>query len=318
MNYVLVKQEKSVGISLLLTLLFGPLGLFYSTVKGGLIMTFLYPVFIGLSVFVLIGGAAFDNPELILGSFAVIIIALIFYTAICLVWSVTAVNHYNEKIRAEIRRQNQQAKITSQSPSNHLKKCEYCAEPIQKEAKICRYCNREQSVPTAADLNLEEENKVIAASKNSYNSSSKNSIVQQNINLKQQQRKKELQTTLIAFSVVLFLAILISVIWKYDWLSLHSNASNQDKITTVHGEYPFTGTKLISSKDLKLYSKSELKLMRNEIFARHGFVFKHGGELDNYFRGQNWYHANPNYSNDSLNLYEKANIHIIVEEEKKR
>jgi hypothetical protein len=39
-NYHVVKSTKSVGIGILLTLLLGPIGLFYSTVWGGIIMTF--------------------------------------------------------------------------------------------------------------------------------------------------------------------------------------------------------------------------------------------------------------------------------------
>lgn len=35
---VVVRETKSVGVSLLFTLLFGPLGMFYSTVSGALIM----------------------------------------------------------------------------------------------------------------------------------------------------------------------------------------------------------------------------------------------------------------------------------------
>lgn len=35
---VVVQQSKSVGVALLLTLLFGPLGMLYSTVSGALIM----------------------------------------------------------------------------------------------------------------------------------------------------------------------------------------------------------------------------------------------------------------------------------------
>lgn len=47
-------QQKSVGVAFLLTFFFGALGLFYSTVVGGLIMTFLMALFLVLG-FVTLG-----------------------------------------------------------------------------------------------------------------------------------------------------------------------------------------------------------------------------------------------------------------------
>ena len=40
-NYTIARQPKSIGISILLTFFLGPIGLFYSTIVGGLIMTLL-------------------------------------------------------------------------------------------------------------------------------------------------------------------------------------------------------------------------------------------------------------------------------------
>ncbi len=56
-QYVVVKPVKSMGISILLSLLFGPIGLFYSTIIGGIIMSLLSLIIgvltMGLGVFVL-------------------------------------------------------------------------------------------------------------------------------------------------------------------------------------------------------------------------------------------------------------------------
>lgn len=40
-TYVVVNAPKSVAIAIILTFLFGPLGLLYSSIKGGIIMLFL-------------------------------------------------------------------------------------------------------------------------------------------------------------------------------------------------------------------------------------------------------------------------------------
>jgi hypothetical protein len=51
---VMVSQQKSVGVALLLTFFFGPLGMFYSTVPGAIIMlivSFVLAIFtLGLSI----------------------------------------------------------------------------------------------------------------------------------------------------------------------------------------------------------------------------------------------------------------------------
>jgi len=36
-------------------------------------------------------------------------------------------------------------------------------------------------------------------------------------------------------------------------------------------------------------TREELKIMRNSIFARYGLIFQPGGEMEQYFRGKDWY-----------------------------
>ncbi|MBR5180139.1 MAG: YARHG domain-containing protein [Lachnospiraceae bacterium] len=60
-------------------------------------------------------------------------------------------------------------------------------------------------------------------------------------------------------------------------------------------------------------SKEECRLARNEIYARHGRLFK-DASLTNYFESQNWYfgYIQPeNFNDDILNEYERYNIDFI-------
>ena len=58
----------------------------------------------------------------------------------------------------------------------------------------------------------------------------------------------------------------------------------------------------------------DLRVLRNEIYARHGRVFK-DVELQKYFESQPWYKANPDFKDDQLNEIEAANLVKIKEAE---
>lgn len=67
----------------------------------------------------------------------------------------------------------------------------------------------------------------------------------------------------------------------------------------------------LSDSDLRGLSKSQLRILRNTIYARHGRKFK-SKDLQNYFNGFSWY--NPLYdeiSPNSLSDIETHNIQLI-------
>jgi hypothetical protein len=61
---------------------------------------------------------------------------------------------------------------------------------------------------------------------------------------------------------------------------------------------------------LKNMSQSELKKMRNTIFAQYGRTFK-SPELQQYFNEQWWYEPNTNYSDSLLSKEDKAALKIL-------
>ena len=77
---------------------------------------------------------------------------------------------------------------------------------------------------------------------------------------------------------------------------------------------PDSSTKYLSNADLQGLSWEELCLARNEIFARHGRIFK-TPEIAQYFSEKSWYEGTiaPERFNDSvLSAIEKANVQLIV------
>lgn len=74
--------------------------------------------------------------------------------------------------------------------------------------------------------------------------------------------------------------------------------------------YDWLSSRYASYNDLAGKSKSELRIMRNYIYARHGYKFK-SKDLQQYFSRYSWYY--PRYSDvsGSLNRIEKENISYI-------
>lgn len=73
---VVMTTTKSVGVAIILTVLFGPLGMFYSTVWGGIIMSIL-TLIVGI---VTVG------------------LGLIVIWPIVVIWGAVAANSYNKKL----------------------------------------------------------------------------------------------------------------------------------------------------------------------------------------------------------------------------
>ncbi|PYS31544.1 MAG: hypothetical protein DMF75_14400, partial [Acidobacteria bacterium] len=60
----------------------------------------------------------------------------------------------------------------------------------------------------------------------------------------------------------------------------------------------------------------DVRKMHDEIYARHGKVFKDPW-TQKYFASFDWYKANPNYSDAALSEIEKGNVAVIAAYEKK-
>lgn len=83
----------------------------------------------------------------------------------------------------------------------------------------------------------------------------------------------------------------------------------------LKGKYPEGSTRLLTSADLENKSLNELKIMRNEIFARHGYIFK-TDDMKKYFSSQAWYTPKHSDVSNLLNKIEIENVNIIKNHER--
>ncbi|MBR4731110.1 MAG: YARHG domain-containing protein [Prevotella sp.] len=71
---------------------------------------------------------------------------------------------------------------------------------------------------------------------------------------------------------------------------------------------------LLNTTYLARFSKPDLRLMRNEILARHGWKFQ-SKDLQDYFGKQSWYHPVADNNTIKLSIIEQTNVQLIKSEE---
>jgi hypothetical protein len=81
------------------------------------------------------------------------------------------------------------------------------------------------------------------------------------------------------------------------------------------GKYALASCDLLQDDDLKHIPPKELRIIRNEIFARYGYKFKDPG-LQMYFGKQDWYRPLFDNVEEYLTPVEKENVKFIIEKEK--
>lgn len=99
-----------------------------------------------------------------------------------------------------------------------------------------------------------------------------------------------------------------------------SNSSNSSSSSGKTSGYIISGSnsRYLTSSDLSSLSSWELKLARNEIYARHGRRFN-DSDIQAYFDSKDWYSGTispENFSDSVLNEYESSNAIYIKQYEK--
>jgi hypothetical protein len=84
-QYVVMRSPKSLGIGLILTFFFGPIGLFYATISGAIIMLIIDAIFAVIG-FLTLGYSLIVTAPLV--------------NLVCMVWAYVRISSYNKALMA--------------------------------------------------------------------------------------------------------------------------------------------------------------------------------------------------------------------------
>lgn len=76
------------------------------------------------------------------------------------------------------------------------------------------------------------------------------------------------------------------------------------------GDYPQSSTRLLTQEDVENMRKEELRIMRNEIYARHGYSFRLE-DMRQHFGGKEWYMPMSSDVSTALTKTEEKNAELI-------
>ena len=105
----------------------------------------------------------------------------------------------------------------------------------------------------------------------------------------------------------------LSTIERKNMQSIASAQKTQRKLALAPGDMELFENRLITENMLKGLSLHELRLLRNEVYARHGRQFR-APWLQQYFWSQPWYEQNEEFR-DELTGSDKQNVETIVKYE---
>ena len=109
---------------------------------------------------------------------------------------------------------------------------------------------------------------------------------------------------------------LLSAIEQKNLATISLAQKRSRKVALAPGDMELFENRLISPQMLHGLSLYELRLLRNEIYARHGRSFQ-APWLAQYFFSQPWYQPDDNFKDEQVTGSEKTNVETIVAYEKK-
>ena len=108
----------------------------------------------------------------------------------------------------------------------------------------------------------------------------------------------------------------LSVIERKNFQILSDAQKKQRNVALLPGDMQFFKDRAVTEQMLHGLSLHELRLLRNEVYARHGRMFK-AEWLQQYFFFQPWYTPDENFKDEQLSGNDKLNVETIVKYENK-
>ena len=108
----------------------------------------------------------------------------------------------------------------------------------------------------------------------------------------------------------------LSAIEQKNLQILSDAQKKQRNVALLPGDMEFFENRLVTDQMLRGLSLHELRLLRNEVYARHGRMFK-AEWLQQYFFQQPWYAPDENFKDEELSVNDKLNVETIVKYENK-
>lgn len=106
----------------------------------------------------------------------------------------------------------------------------------------------------------------------------------------------------------------LTVLERKNLQTIATAQSKQRHLAISPGDMELFENKLITERMLKGLSLHELRLLRNEIYARHGRSFR-APWLQQYFWSQPWYEQKEDFSDEQVSGTDKLNVETIVKYE---
>ena len=104
---------------------------------------------------------------------------------------------------------------------------------------------------------------------------------------------------------------MLSTLEEKNLLTIEAAQKKSRKLALAPGDMELFENKLISEKMLHGLSLNELRLLRNEVYARHGRQFQ-APWLSQYFFSQPWYQPDEKFKDEELSGPDKQNVETIV------
>ncbi len=108
----------------------------------------------------------------------------------------------------------------------------------------------------------------------------------------------------------------LSAIEQKNLQILSDAQKKQRNVALLPGDMEFFENRTVTDQMLRGLSLHELRLLRNEVYARHGRMFK-AEWLQQYFFSQPWYAPDENFKDEELSGNDKLNVETIVKYENK-